>query len=172
MRRSETRLDTSAGSNILTPVVSGAIHTRVSPFGECRRGASDVVRLVSLFYSAGAEQTPEWRPATDVYRTPDGWLVKFELAGVSPEDVELTARGRALRIRGRDEITATSPDAANCTWKLPTAGSSARSNCLATCRGVKSIPNSATACCWSASNGRRPRDAGSSRRASSRESGR
>ena len=63
--------------------------------------ARDVVQFVSLFYSAGAEQTPEWRPATDVYRTADGWLVKFELAGVAPEDVALTARGRALRIQGR-----------------------------------------------------------------------
>ena len=63
--------------------------------------ARDVVRFVSLFYTAGVEQSPEWRPATDVYRTRDGWLVKFELAGVQPEDVELTARGRALRIRGR-----------------------------------------------------------------------
>jgi HSP20 family protein len=63
--------------------------------------ARDVVRLVSLFFTAGVEQTPEWRPATDVYRTSDGWLVKFELAGICPEDVELTARGRALRIRGR-----------------------------------------------------------------------
>jgi HSP20 family protein len=61
----------------------------------------DVVQFVSLFYSAGVEQTPEWRPATDVYRTPEGWLVKIELAGVRPEDVELTARGRALRVRGR-----------------------------------------------------------------------
>ena len=63
--------------------------------------ARDVVQFVSLFYSAGAEQSPEWRPATDVYRTAEGWLVKFELAGVAPEDVELTTRGRALRIRGR-----------------------------------------------------------------------
>ncbi|HEX4588998.1 MAG TPA: Hsp20 family protein [Gemmataceae bacterium] len=63
--------------------------------------ARDVVRLVSLLYTAGAEQAIDWRPATDVYRVPEGWLVKFELAGVRPEDVELTARGRALRIRGR-----------------------------------------------------------------------
>ena len=61
----------------------------------------DVVQFVSLFLSQGAEQAPEWRPATDVYRTPEGWLVKVELAGVRPEDVELTARGRALRVRGR-----------------------------------------------------------------------
>jgi HSP20 family protein len=63
--------------------------------------AHDVVQFVSLFYTAGVEQTPEWRPATDVYRTPDGWLVKFELAGVRAEDVEINVRGRALRVRGR-----------------------------------------------------------------------
>jgi len=71
--------------------------------------AHDKVQFVSLFYSTSteAERTDpraaaaEWRPATDVYRTPEGWLVKFELAGVAPEDVTLTARGNALRLRGR-----------------------------------------------------------------------
>jgi HSP20 family protein len=63
--------------------------------------ARDAVRFVSLFYSSEVEQAPEWRPATDVYRAPDGWLVKFELAGVEPEDIELSIRGRALRVRGR-----------------------------------------------------------------------
>lgn len=70
----------------------------------------DVVRFVSLFYTAGVEQTPEWRPATDVYRTSDGWLVKVELAGVRSEDVELTARGRALRVRGRRRDSCVGPD--------------------------------------------------------------
>ena len=66
--------------------------------------ARDSVRFVSLFLSAtgnAAETEADWRPATDVYRTPDGWLVKFELAGVEPEDIELTALGRVLRVRGR-----------------------------------------------------------------------
>ncbi len=61
----------------------------------------DTVRFVSLLFSTEAERAPEWRPATDVYRTPDGWLVKFELAGVRREDVEFAVRGRALRVRGR-----------------------------------------------------------------------
>ena len=66
--------------------------------------ARDSVRFVSLFLSAtgnAAETEADWRPATDVYRTPDGWLVKFELAGVEPADIELTALGRTLRVRGR-----------------------------------------------------------------------
>ena len=42
-----------------------------------------------------------WQPAADVYRTPGGWLVKLELAGVRREDLQVTAQGRRLSVRGR-----------------------------------------------------------------------
>jgi HSP20 family molecular chaperone IbpA len=41
-----------------------------------------------------------WRPAVDVYRQPDGWLCKFDLAGVAPEDVEVRACGHRLKVAG------------------------------------------------------------------------
>ena len=41
-----------------------------------------------------------WNPAADVYRTPEGWLVKVDLAGVRSEDVEITLDGPLLRISG------------------------------------------------------------------------
>jgi len=41
-----------------------------------------------------------WNPAADVYRTRDGWLVKVDLAGVRPDDVEITLDGPLLRISG------------------------------------------------------------------------
>lgn len=41
-----------------------------------------------------------WYPAADVYQTPEGWLVKVELAGVSPEDIELDIQGNVLYIAG------------------------------------------------------------------------
>ena len=41
-----------------------------------------------------------WQPAADVYRTRGGWLIKFDLAGVRPEDVELVVQGQRLRVRG------------------------------------------------------------------------
>ncbi|MCA1590032.1 MAG: Hsp20/alpha crystallin family protein [Acidobacteria bacterium] len=41
-----------------------------------------------------------WYPAADVYRTPDGWLVKVELAGVAVEDVEIEIHGNVLSIVG------------------------------------------------------------------------
>jgi HSP20 family protein len=43
---------------------------------------------------------PGWQPSTDVYRTPKGWLIKFDVAGVRPEDVEVTVSGNRLSVRG------------------------------------------------------------------------
>jgi len=41
-----------------------------------------------------------WYPAADVYQTPDGWVVKVELAGVSPEEIEIDIQGNVLYISG------------------------------------------------------------------------
>lgn len=41
-----------------------------------------------------------WYPAADVYQTPEGWVVKVELAGVSPEDIEIDIQGNVLYIAG------------------------------------------------------------------------
>jgi HSP20 family protein len=65
--------------------------------------ATDSHHFISFFLQQQnqTEREPDWRPATDVYRTHDGWLIKFELAGVEPEDIELTMRGRFVRVRGK-----------------------------------------------------------------------
>ena len=47
-----------------------------------------------------AERPTPWQPSADVYRTKDGWLVKFDLAGVQIGDVAVTIRGRRLVIGG------------------------------------------------------------------------
>jgi HSP20 family protein len=41
-----------------------------------------------------------WCPAADVYRSQDGWIVKVDLAGVKPADVEVIVDGDLLRISG------------------------------------------------------------------------
>ena len=41
-----------------------------------------------------------WCPAADVYRTKEGWIVKVDLAGIKPADVEVTIDGPILRISG------------------------------------------------------------------------
>jgi HSP20 family protein len=41
-----------------------------------------------------------WYPAADVYETPEGWIVKVELAGVSAEDIQIDIQGNQLYIAG------------------------------------------------------------------------
>jgi len=62
---------------------------------------------MSLFFiSADAGAAMAWRPAADIYRTPQGWIVKMELAGVQQEDVNVVACGSELFISGvrRDRL--------------------------------------------------------------------
>jgi HSP20 family protein len=41
-----------------------------------------------------------WEPAADIYRVRGGWLVKFDLAGIRPEDVRLSISGSRLTVAG------------------------------------------------------------------------
>ncbi len=43
---------------------------------------------------------PLWNPAADVYRSPDGWTVKVDLAGVRADDLEIALDQSSLLIRG------------------------------------------------------------------------
>jgi HSP20 family protein len=70
--------------------------------------ARDLIRLMNALFLPGAEvlQQAPWYPNTDVYRTPTGWVVKFELAGVRPEDIDLQVLGGRMTLQGvrRDQI--------------------------------------------------------------------
>jgi HSP20 family protein len=48
----------------------------------------------------GSPAVLPWNPPVDVYRVTDGWLLKFELAGVGPEDLSVTVEGRRVTVRG------------------------------------------------------------------------
>jgi HSP20 family protein len=63
------------------------------------------------FLASSKEVRPSgklWYPSADVYQTEEGWLVKVELAGVSPEDIEIDIQGNVLYIAGtrRDKTCA------------------------------------------------------------------
>ena len=45
-------------------------------------------------------ESQTWQPSVDVYRVPNGWLLKFELAGVASDDVEVTTEGNRVIVRG------------------------------------------------------------------------
>lgn len=42
-----------------------------------------------------------WKPATDILRSGNQWLVKMELAGVSPSEVQLSVHDTVLSVKGR-----------------------------------------------------------------------
>ncbi len=69
--------------------------------------AKDAFRLLPLFL-AGAQSArqSEWQPSVDVYRSPTGWIIKCDLAGIHPEDIDLSIRGNRLTMRGirRDSV--------------------------------------------------------------------
>lgn len=54
-----------------------------------------------FFLPAAAAFTEiSWRPAADVYRTRTGWLAKFDLAGVRPEEIRVHVEGGTLKVQG------------------------------------------------------------------------
>jgi HSP20 family protein len=54
-----------------------------------------------FFGQMGATVETLWRPAVDVYRTPDrGWLLKFDLAGVRRDDTQVRVNGCRISVSG------------------------------------------------------------------------
>jgi len=49
---------------------------------------------------------PLWQPAVDIYRCPGGLKVKFDLAGVTPDEVQVLVTNDQLIVRGvrRDSL--------------------------------------------------------------------
>jgi HSP20 family molecular chaperone IbpA len=69
------------------------------------------LRFGDLFTSvARSFQHTAWQPAVDAYRTPGGWVLKYELAGVAPSEVEVTVSGRTVTVRGARRDVRTEDD--------------------------------------------------------------
>lgn len=56
-------------------------------------------RAVFLFPLQGGDEAA-WRPPVDVYQTHDGWLLKFDVAGVRPEDVTIRIADCRITVQG------------------------------------------------------------------------
>jgi HSP20 family protein len=65
---------------------------------------AESVERYFLLMPAGRKRQPSrdrlWCPAADVYRTRDGWIVKLDVAGISPEDLEVEIEGAELHVSG------------------------------------------------------------------------
>ncbi len=64
--------------------------------------SKDLIRLMNALFLPGVEacQNAPWQPNVDVYRTNGGWLVKFELAGVRADDIDLQVLAGRMTLRG------------------------------------------------------------------------
>jgi HSP20 family protein len=62
----------------------------------------DLLNQSTIVFGAAFDRADEttWRPAADVYRTRTGWLVKYDLAGVKREDIEVTLLASRIIIKG------------------------------------------------------------------------
>ncbi len=65
--------------------------------------SNNLSRLMQSLLHPAAESWSQvhWSPPVDIYRMRDGWLVKFDLAGVLRNDLQLAVSGRRLTLRGR-----------------------------------------------------------------------
>jgi HSP20 family protein len=62
----------------------------------------DKLNQMSVIFGAATRLTSEvsWRPSADIYQTRNGWLVKFDLAGVRLDDIKIAVRGPQFTISG------------------------------------------------------------------------
>jgi HSP20 family protein len=68
--------------------------------------AKSVNRYFKLMHSRDIRpSTRLWCPAADIYRRGDGWIVKIDLAGVKPDEIEISIEGSTLRVTGRRRDT-------------------------------------------------------------------
>ncbi|MGE3536172.1 MAG: Hsp20/alpha crystallin family protein [Candidatus Tectimicrobiota bacterium] len=60
------------------------------------------IRSLSFFvlHTSLPQTSTAWLPPLDLYRTPNGWVVKLELAGVRLQDVAITVHGSQMRVAG------------------------------------------------------------------------
>ena len=65
-------------------------------------GSKELVKMWSIYLTPERRPatTNAWRPPVDVYRKGNGWLLKFDLAGVRAEDVRVRVGGSRVTVTG------------------------------------------------------------------------
>lgn len=73
--------------------------TRWEPFADLLDLRREMDQLLETFFGRAPAEAA-WSPAVDVYETKDDIVVKAELPGVKPEDVEVSIVGDTLTLKG------------------------------------------------------------------------
>ena len=82
-----------------------AMMTRWEPFRDLARLQDEVNRLFDTgggLYRAG--ESMGWTPACDIYEDEEALVLKFELAGVDPKDVDVRFENGVLTVKGERKL--------------------------------------------------------------------
>lgn len=79
---------------------------RWEPFRELRRARDEMNRLLADTLLEMPGRLVSWQPATDLYETAEAFVIKADLPGYSPEDVEITFTSGILTVSGERKTEA------------------------------------------------------------------
>lgn len=69
-----------------------------SPFGALQRLQQDVGRFAEGFWQGSPEEPLVWQPAVDIYEEGKQWVVKADIPGVEPKDIDVQVTDDGLKI--------------------------------------------------------------------------
>ncbi len=69
-----------------------------------------MTRLPYVLLQALGTHHDLFHPAVDVHRTPHGWVLKVELAGVAPSEIDIVVEGNAVTLSGQRRDRHRPPD--------------------------------------------------------------
>ncbi|MGQ9645184.1 MAG: Hsp20/alpha crystallin family protein [Thermodesulfobacteriota bacterium] len=74
----------------------------LAPFGEFERMRKEMDRLWDSFFERGPRtwETGEWSPSLDVAETKNDLIIKAEVPGVDPKDIDISLSDGVLTIKG------------------------------------------------------------------------
>ena len=82
-----------------------ALLTRWDPFRDVARMQDEMARLLGeRMVPTGSAESLGWTPACDVYEDGEEVMVRVELAGVEPKDVDIRFENGVLTLRGERKL--------------------------------------------------------------------
>lgn len=84
--------------------------THYEPWGLVNRLHQDLDRVFGRDFALDDDSrgaVSDWMPAVDVHETKDAFILRADLPGVDPKDIEVTMENGVLSLRGRRESEST-----------------------------------------------------------------
>lgn len=78
--------------------------TRWDPLRDVQRLQEEVNRLFEERRAANPGESVGWTPSCDIYEDTEGIALRFDLAGVEPNDVDIRYENKVLTLRGERKL--------------------------------------------------------------------